>query len=229
MDYKNSYYEKYKRNVYSENGEDGVIENILKQLKIDSGWVCEFGAWDGKVGSNTFNLVNKGFNAVYIEADTNKFKDLLKTAEQFPIIPINRMVGVSQNSLDEILGETSIPKDFAVLSIDVDGFDYDIWESLKNYNPIIVVIEIDSSINPMYDTVYHPQLDGVGTSFTAVLNLGKSKNYSFLLHTANMIFIRNDYFDLLKIKHPHNPISNFRRDFLKNQDFLSEFEKHCKI
>mgnify|MGYP000430120018 CR=1 FL=1 len=45
-------------------------------------WCCEFGAWDGVKGSNTFNLVkNYNFNAVYIESDRERFLDLLKTKE----------------------------------------------------------------------------------------------------------------------------------------------------
>ena len=48
----------FKKNIYSQNGEDGILEEILKKLNIKkNGWCCEFGAWDGKHGSNTFNLV----------------------------------------------------------------------------------------------------------------------------------------------------------------------------
>ena len=44
-------------NVFSQNGEDGIIEEILNRLEIQTGWVCEFGAWDGIYLSNTFNLI----------------------------------------------------------------------------------------------------------------------------------------------------------------------------
>ena len=51
----------YRKNVFSQNGEDGVILFLLKKLKLlnkNNGlWCCEFGAWDGVNGSNTFNLV----------------------------------------------------------------------------------------------------------------------------------------------------------------------------
>ena len=60
---------KYKKNYYSQNGEDGIIKEILKRTRIHNKknkWCCEFGAWDGKHGSNTYNLVlNYGFKAVY--------------------------------------------------------------------------------------------------------------------------------------------------------------------
>ena len=55
-------FNKFKKNLYSENGEDGIIQEILRRINFEqNGWCCEFGAWDGKVGSNTFNLV-KNFN-----------------------------------------------------------------------------------------------------------------------------------------------------------------------
>ena len=89
-------FEKYKRNIYSQNGEDGVISEILKRLNLNSKnkWCCEFGAWDGIHGSNTFNLVkNLNYSAVYIEGEKNKYKDLLNTRKKFKrIIPFNKFV-----------------------------------------------------------------------------------------------------------------------------------------
>ena len=78
---------KYKKNIYSQNGEDGILIHLLKKIKILKNdkdlWCCEFGAWDGIHGSNTFNLVkNYNFNAVYIEGDKDKFKDLLITKKK---------------------------------------------------------------------------------------------------------------------------------------------------
>ena len=54
-------FDKYKKNFFSQNGEDGVILELLKRLKLKKKilWCCEFGAWDGIHGSNTFNLVKK--------------------------------------------------------------------------------------------------------------------------------------------------------------------------
>ena len=49
--------EKYKKNFYSQSGEDGIINEILKRLDLYSRknkWCCEFGAWDGKQSSNTY-------------------------------------------------------------------------------------------------------------------------------------------------------------------------------
>ena len=60
-------FQEYRKNFFSQNGEDGVIQEILKRLKLNSKekWCCEFGAWDGIHGSNTFNLIkNFGYKAI---------------------------------------------------------------------------------------------------------------------------------------------------------------------
>ena len=67
--YTNRFYAQYAKDIHSQNGEDGIIEELLKRLEIKDGWVCEFGAWDGVYLSNTFALVEKGFKGVYIEGD----------------------------------------------------------------------------------------------------------------------------------------------------------------
>ena len=60
----------FRNNIYSQNGEDGIIDQINKLLGFNNNsnyWCVEFGAWDGVHLSNTYNLVRNGWNAVYIE------------------------------------------------------------------------------------------------------------------------------------------------------------------
>jgi len=136
----------YSKNIYSQNGEDGILEEIFKRLKIEKDWACEFGAWDGKHLSNTFNLVkNNGWKCVMIESDADKFLDLQITAKQYTnIYALNKTIHYIEGYgelLDNILESTPIPKDFQLLSIDIDSCDYHVWKSLKKYEPCVVVIE----------------------------------------------------------------------------------------
>jgi hypothetical protein len=191
-------------NVYSQNGEDGVIEEILNRIGWSdlSLWAAEFGAWDGRYLSNTFSLVeSRKFRAVYIEGDPDKFNDLVLTAAKFPtIVPINAMISNKSgeiNSLDNLLMQTEIPKDFDILSIDIDSFDLDIWESLSNYHPKIVVIEINSGTMPGILSRHNKIHDG--NSFSSTLQVAFDKNYFLVCHTGNCIFVREDILPLLKI------------------------------
>ena len=221
----NLFYEQYNNNVYSQNGEDGIIEELLKRMKIEEGWVCEFGAWDGKHFSNTFNLIqkNKNFKAVYIEGDEEKYQDLLKTVEEHPnIYPVHKNVEVEYLdvlyekawTLDRILYPLPIPKEFEILSIDVDSTDYHIWDQLTLYYPKIVIIEINSSVDPNNENwiqeAGHPLYET--TAFRPMLNLGLQKGYKFVCHTGNMIFVRDDYFDQLGIGY-EDVLENFRTNF----------------
>ena len=101
----------FKKNIFSQNGEDGVLLEILNRLNLlnkKNNWCCEFGAWDGKHGSNTFNLIKKyNFNAVYIEGDKKKFSLLKKLKKKYlRIICFNKYISHKKNSpnlLDKIL------------------------------------------------------------------------------------------------------------------------------
>jgi hypothetical protein len=246
--YVNPFYETYKKDEYSQNGEDGVIAELLRRLGLTTGWVCEFGAWDGRTHSNTFILVESGFHAVYIEGDPQKYADLTRTAAQFPgIVPICRLVDYqdNENCLDRILAGTPIPTDPALLSIDVDSCDYHIWKSTLRYAPAIVVIEIESSVFPTDMDHIHtlnrslrkedclqtrddnpapPGTEYWMTGFGPMLTLGMEKGYTFICHTGNMLFVRNDLAHRLDLSDlADNPLKRFRRKWMSlgNRNRLS--------
>jgi hypothetical protein len=185
----------FQNNVYSQNGEDGVIQEILRRLGIKKGVCCEFGAWDGKHFSNTFNLIkNNQWKGIYIEGDIVKYNDLLKTKSDFPnqIIPVNKYVEIDgENSINNILSKLNITE-LDILSIDIDSYDYQIMESLKGtkIKPKIVIIEIISSI-PVGVHQIHSETNN-HSSFTSTLELGIEMGYSLVCHTGNMFFVKND-------------------------------------
>jgi hypothetical protein len=183
-----------KHNEYSQNGEDGVIGEILRRLGIARGWFCEFGAWDGKYGSNCYALLRRGWQGVMIEGDPARCKALHRLAARHSgqLVAIEAFVSADPRSpqcLDNLLAKTPIPRDFVLLSVDIDGRDYHVWSTLERYRPLIVIIEIDSSTPPGVERIG----DGsVMTSFTSMLKLGVAKGYRLAAHTGNMIFVRDD-------------------------------------
>jgi hypothetical protein len=218
--------DKYKKNIFSQNGEDGIIQKLFEILNLKENiWVCEFGAWDGMHLSNTFALVEKGAKAVYIEGDPLKYKDLIKTTKTYKnIIPINSYVKFQgKNSLDAILSKTKIPKEFDLLSIDIDSYDLDCWDSLKKYSPKIVIIEINSSYSPGILNRHNTPLPG--NSFSSTLAVANQKNYSLVTHIGNLIFVHNDYIKYLK--YPSDLIKNpnlLFNDFWINNKILFFFD-----
>ena len=197
-------FNRYQFNVHSQNGEDGVIAELHKRLGVDDSndnWCVEFGAWDGMHLSNTFSLVERGWNAVYIEGDVDRYNDLVNTAKKHPkIVPICAFVSrfsTDEMSLDSILKRTGIPAEFSLLSIDIDSYDCDVWESLESYRPKVVVIEINSSVPP--GIVWRHSAKTPGNTFSATCNVAKRKGYTLVCHTGNLIFVRDDLLGRLNI------------------------------
>lgn len=199
-------FNKYKSISYSQNGEDGVLTEILRRIygSIPTSGTCvEFGAWDGIKFSNTFRLVKENqWNAIYIEGDPNRFESLEVTAREYSrITAVNDFVArnkESGKSLDSILLENKLDTSFELLSIDIDSYDLDIWESLTAFKPIIVVIEINSSVWP--GIVLRNGQGIEGNSFSATVKVAISKGYTCVCHTGNLIFVRNDFMHRLSIE-----------------------------
>lgn len=204
----NNYLAAYTSNIASQGGEDGVIQKIIETVGLKSpGWCVEFGACDGKLDSNTWNLVqHQGWKAVYIESDPNFFPLLKKYCDETPgTYCFDDMVGwEGENRLDAILARTPIPAEFDFLSIDVDGPDYHLWDALQNYRPHIVSIEFNRLISPKVS--YFPEKGGTSrpSSLLALYELGKRKGYELVcVVNWNALFVRKEHFPKFAIKDNH--------------------------
>jgi len=187
------------RNVTSQYGEDGIIEKVLEIISPKDKWCVEFGSWDGRKCSNTFSLIEKkGYSAVLIEADAKRYRDLLKTYRGNPrVIPMHAFVGFDQaDCLDRLLERTNIPTDFDLLSIDIDGNDYHVWQAANDYKPKIVVIEFNPTIPKNVEFVQPRDVRVTqGSSLLSISKLGKEKGYELVAATtANAIFVDGEHF-----------------------------------
>jgi len=191
-------FESYKKNVFSQFGEDGIIEEIFKRLNdVSDKKCCEFGAWDGKYFSNTCNLItNHNYEAILIEAKKKKFDELNINFPDKKIIKINKFVNFSgENSLDNILENNFFNKDFDFLSIDIDGCDFWIFESLSKFTPKIICIEYNPSIPNKVEFVQKKDLKiNQGSSAKSIIDLGLKKNYFPIASTdTNIFFVHNKF------------------------------------
>jgi hypothetical protein len=210
-------FQKYRKNVYSQNGEDGVIAELVRRIGLSPSWTCDVGAWDGRYGSNCYALVKRGWPCLMIEANPNKFEYLQQLARRSGgrIKPVNAHVDFAEgpNSLDAIVERAQLPGRLELLSIDIDSYDYHVWRSFSQ-RPAIVIIEIGSAVPPGERYVFS---GGTRlTSFTSMLELGQSKEYTLAAHTGNLIFVRNE--DVPKLgmtaKELEQPESLFVRDWM---------------
>ncbi len=197
------------KNVYSQSGEDGILQAVFEKLPASAGgrgrWAVEFGAWDGKKFSNSCNLVSHhGWNGVFIEANDAKYAELLRTYEgNQRAVCVKAFINFEgDSSLDAVLARTPIPEDFDLLSIDIDGNDYHIWDSVRRYRPKVVVIEFNPSI-PHNISFVQPRDMSVqqGSSLRALADLGAAKEYELICVTElNAIFARRELFNAFGIR-----------------------------
>jgi hypothetical protein len=186
----------YKRNVYSQNGEDGIIDSIFNIIGFESYQCCEFGAWDGIHFSNTRNLILKGLSCIMIEGEDAKFNELVQNYHDFPnVICINKNVDTKDNKLKKILIEAEINNldqmDF--LSIDIDGLDYEIFESL-NFNPRVICVEINAGHEPDSLDRLNPETacNNIGQPFGLFCITAHKLNYGLVGYSGNAFFVRKD-------------------------------------
>ena len=192
----------YARNVHSQNGEDGILLEIIRRIEQNFGIFVnpkcvEFGAWDGKHLSNTYNLIDQyHWQSILIESDPKKFKTLNQSISSENCTKINCLVELEgSNSLDQILLRNDFPSDFELLSIDIDGLDYWILESLEFAKPKITVIEYNPSIPAHLDFIQPKNFKvQVGSSAYSLNRLASQKGYVLAAKTrTNLIFVRELY------------------------------------
>lgn len=207
--------------VTSQFGEDGIICKILDLIGRTSRWCVEFGAWDGKYLSNTWNLINnEGWRGVLIEGAYDRYVALDSSYK-----PLAGQVFVQHgyagwqpsDDLDNHLCRTPIPKDFDVLSIDIDGNDWYVWSALKKYRPRLVVIEFNpTASNGLYFVQDAEASLNQGASLRAMVERAQSKGYELVATTyTNAFFVLAEEF--LKLNIADNSIDAMHESHIEIQ------------
>jgi hypothetical protein len=185
--------------VFSQNGEDGVIEEILRRIGGGGSFV-EFGVGAGVEGNCVFLAAVLGWRGLFMEADPDLFARLDARYEGLPGVRTVRAL-VGPENVDALLRDHAPSPEPDILSIDVDGIDYWIWRALEA-RPRVVVIEYNAHlgteaelVQPLTPRVAWDGTDHFGASLGALRSLGARKGYR-LVHTdlagVNAFFVRAD-------------------------------------
>lgn len=177
-----SFLNKYAGNVHSQNGEDFVIREALRRIGLTVGHAVEVGGNNGLWLSNTRHLVEQGWDGLFIEADYNLYLQSKSNWSNNPRVR-SQCCRVDERNINAFVDERC-----DVLSIDVDGSDYKIFQGLRA-KPKIVIVEIDSSIEPPSEQF---NSDG-GASYWTMTVAGLEKGYFLLVHCGNVVMILNEY------------------------------------
>jgi hypothetical protein len=124
---------KVSHNIYSQFGEDGIIQEIFRRIGTTNKQCFEVGAADGKWFSNARRLIDDGWNACLIEADEKNWPELEKlekSSEGRVQVVTGKAEPAGPNSLDSILDLCKFNAQPDLGIIDVDGQDYYLWNGM---------------------------------------------------------------------------------------------------
>lgn len=193
----------FEHQVYSQNGEDGIIAEIFRRIGTQKKNFVEIGVGDG-LENNTAFLLSQGWTGLWMDGSPKngkiirqKFAKLtsdgkLKFIESF----------ITAENVNSLIASAGMPNEVDLLSIDIDRNTYFIWEALSQVKARLVVVEYNATMPPWLDWKVQYRADEwydgtfyYGASLKAFESLGLKLGYSLVgcdLHGVNAFFVRND-------------------------------------
>jgi hypothetical protein len=191
----------YEVRVYSQHGEDGILEELFRRLDVSQGYFVEFGIGDGKECNCAKLAREDGWSGLMLESDLRDHAAASRRFEDNSAVAV-RQAFVSTENIEQIFLAAGVPRELDLLSIDIDGNDYWLWRSLALYRPKIVVIETNPFFEPPqkwvlpYDAAFCWKGDWrFGASLAALEALGRELGYALLGtdgSATNAFFVRDD-------------------------------------
>lgn len=189
--------------VFSQNDEDGIIEEIFKRIGTKSKTFVEIGVDDG-VTCNTRKLMAEGWAGLWLSADQHHtFNEVFQENINQGRLTFHDVLVTPQN-INGLLLKHEVDRDVDLLSIDIDFNDYWVWDAIDVIEPRVVVIEYNATLRPpMCLTVPYRNIGWkdrsyyFGASLNALEYLGHKKNYKLVCCNysgVNAFFVRDDLF-----------------------------------
>lgn len=193
--------------AFSQFGEDGIIQFLIHHVPIpaSSRSFIEFGVEQYTECNTRFLLQNDNWSGLVIDANRDQVESIRREliARLFDLTALYSFI--TRDNINELFTQGGMSGDIGLLSVDIDGNDYWVWEAVTVVSPRIVVCEYNSifGIAPVtipYDPNFmyrraHPSSLYAGTSLGALCHLAKKKGYRFVGSSSqglNAFFVRED-------------------------------------
>jgi hypothetical protein len=208
---------RFELRVFSQNGEDGVLVELLNRIGVTNRFFVEVGIQDGTEGNCVALADVFGWSGVFFEADQTWFE--LLSAKYANTGVQSRQALVSAENFEELLDAASAPLEPDVLSIDIDGNDVYLWAAMTRYRPRVLMIEYNASI-PIDAPRAQPHDPGrswdggsaFGSNLQALQLVGRRQGYT-LVHSemtgTNAFFVRDDLVELARVDRAPQRSQNF--------------------
>ena len=229
--------------AFSQWGEDGIIQNLIHNIPISDTSFVEFGVENYTEANTRFLLINDQWRGLVLDGSEHNVDDIKKDDIYWRHDLTAQCRFITRDNINDILTTSGFLDDIGLLSIDIDGNDYWVWDAINVITPRIVVCEYNSifgaehAVTIPYDDKFnwseaHYSHLYFGASLAALCNLAARKGYDFIgCNSAgvNAFFARRDLqHGLPKLSAAEGFVSsNVRqsRDRSGNLSFLSGEER----
>ena len=192
--------------VYSQWGEDGILEWLIQRLPISSKRFIEFGVEHYREANTRFLLMNRNWAGLVMDASMEKIQGVCQD-EIFWRYDLKAVSAfIHRDNINELISRNGFSGRIGVLSIDIDGNDYWVWEAIEVADPDVVVCEYNAVFGDLHPisvpyvadfdrTRAHPSNLYFGASINALCLLGARKGYELMGTNRaglNAFFVRKD-------------------------------------
>jgi hypothetical protein len=230
--------------VYSQFGDDGIIQYLIHNTKIKNPLFIEFGVENYIEANTRYLLINNNWTGLVIDCN-QKHIEYIKRDDiywKYDLTAIHAFV--TKDNINSIIAENGYAGEIGLISIDIDGNDYWVWDSINVVEPVIVVIEYNSEFGFEHAVTipYDPQFDRTkahysnlyfGASLKALCQLADRKGYYFVgsnSNGCNAYFVRKENVGLLKPLQPEEGYVEAKfRQARDHQGNLTYIPKHDRI
>ena len=229
----------YEWKIFSQWGEDGIIDFLVSEVSIVNKTFIEFGVENFSESNCRYLLMKSDWNGFVIDSSQKNIKKL-KNSYYFWKYDLQAFVAfIDINNINELLIKSGFERDLGILSIDIDGNDYHILNKIDCFDPRIIICEFnplfgnDRKITVPYDPKFYRTKKHYsnlywGASINALRSLLTKQDYTLVgtgMQGGNAYFIKNSLMtDRLRIlaKNPFCFNFNWResRDINGNLNFL---------